>query len=218
LLVTAAEGLFDIYLDGISAGRRQNYRCGCCRRFVESYGTLVRVGVDGRLTTVLWEPEDVPSLFSNAVAAVRRQVVASPVSGVFISGDAVWGNPTTGSWAHLHGYNPAVFQHLLMTPYQMTAEKAEDYKPLRRGLAEFHHEIVKQAVRLLDADALYRREKTRGVARWLHGRHDALAPLSGDRKDNAIWKAVASAPPGFCHVRSTMIGTLLEDPAGGMSF
>jgi hypothetical protein len=37
-------------------------------------------------------------------------------------------------------------------------------------------------------------------------------------KANATWLAVALAPPGFCHPRSSMVGTLLEDLAAGMDF
>jgi hypothetical protein len=33
-----------------------------------------------------------------------------------------------------------------------------------------------------------------------------------------LWLAVANAPPGWCHIGSTMIGTLLDDVVSGMSF
>jgi hypothetical protein len=33
-----------------------------------------------------------------------------------------------------------------------------------------------------------------------------------------VWRAIATAPAGFCHPRSSMVGTLLEDIASGMAF
>ncbi|MFO0798305.1 MAG: hypothetical protein U0804_12580 [Gemmataceae bacterium] len=218
LLVAASDGLFDHFLEALPEDRRQYYRCACCRRFVERYGGVVRVGDDGQLTTLLWESDGVPPAFAAAVGAVRRQLVAAEVTGVFLSGDAIWGRPTTGQWTHLSGTNSAVFKHALKTPRQMAAEKAEDYRTLRRGLADFPRLVVEQAVRVLDSEALYRSEKTLGVAKWLLGLHTAVAGLSGDRKDNVVWRAVAEAPPGFCHVRSTMISTLLDDLAAGVEF
>jgi hypothetical protein len=48
---------------------------------------------------------------------------------------------------------------------------------------------------------------------------EAKSPeCSGDRRTNAVWLAVATAPSGFCHPRSSMIGTLLEDIVAGLPF
>ena len=33
-----------------------------------------------------------------------------------------------------------------------------------------------------------------------------------------IWAAVASAPAGWCHVKSSIVGSLLDDIKSGMSF
>ena len=54
-----------------------------------------------------------------------------------------------------------------------------------------------------------------GPAEWL--RDLAAAVAKGDRT-NVVWRAIATAPAGFCHPRSSMVGTLLEYLAGGMSF
>lgn len=91
---------------------------------------------------------------------------------------------------------------------------------LRRALADFPLELLDRAVTLLEADVLYRSEKVLGVATWFRDLQRNLGVKGirrSDTRDNLIWRAVATAPPGFCHVRSSMIGTLLEDLAAGMS-
>lgn len=90
---------------------------------------------------------------------------------------------------------------------------------LGRSLAEFDVEIVRKAVALLNSEALYRSEKCLGVAKWLLDLHEALAATKNERvRANLMWLAVAKAPPGYCHVRSGMIGTLLEDLAAELPF
>jgi hypothetical protein len=110
------------------------------------------------------------------------------------------------------------------------AEKKEEYAMLRRGLAEFPLEAVVQAVRVLDGDHVPSSEKALGVAAWLKGLHEKLAQVKSSKlhlqlsskssksKDNICWLAVAQAPAGWCHVRSTIVGTLLEDIVAGLPF
>jgi hypothetical protein len=98
-------------------------------------------------------------------------------------------------------------------------EAMRGYFMLQRGLAEYSLEAVDQALRVLDADgALYRSEKTLGVAQWLAELHAARKGVSGKARDNVTWLAVATAPPGYCHARSTIINTLLEDITAGLPF
>ena len=117
----------------------------------------------------------------------------------------------------------------ILTADQVMAEKKQDYITLKKALAEIPIEAVVQAVRVLEADAVDRSEKTLGVAKWLLDLHQRLEvcprkgkylgnPTGSRAHDNLVWLAVATAPPGFCHVRSSMIGTLLDDIVAGMPF
>jgi hypothetical protein len=98
------------------------------------------------------------------------------------------------------------------------AEKLQDYITLKRGLADYSLEAAVQAVRVLEADAVDRSEKTLGLAQWLLKLHQTIAEKRGSVRDNLIWSAVATAPPGWCHIRSTMISTLLDDIVAGIPF
>lgn len=224
LFETAAADLFETYLAGIPAGRRQHYRCNCCRRFIERYGGLVTIGEDGNTESILWNVGDLPDFFRESAACLYARVERSKVTGVFLSSDSTWGTPSSVDekrgvrWSHLSATNPSVFKHALKTAPQMMAEKREDYITLKRGLDEFSIDAVRQAVRVLDADALSRGEKTLGVAKWLLALHESIAAKRGQVRDNLVWRAAATAPPGWCHVSSTMISTLLEDIVAGMDF
>ena len=80
-------------------------------------------------------------------------------------------------------------------------------------------QVVRNA-KLLDSEQLYRSEKVAGPARWLMALHERLAAIKKKPhvREAIVWRAVATAPPGFCHVRSTMVGTLLADLAAHMPF
>jgi hypothetical protein len=111
-----------------------------------------------------------------------------------------------------------VFKRATQTAGQAMAEKREDFKTVMHALNEFTQPHLETALTLLKTEALYRSEKVLGQAEWLHALHVARAAAHGAGKANAVWRAIATAPAGFCHPRSSMIGTLLEDIAAGKDF
>lgn len=212
---TDPEPLFSTFLEWLPPSERQHYTCACCRRFFDRYGALVTIAENGEASPLLWGPDDVPVFFSSAVARLWRMVKNCKVAGVFLWKDAVWGTPVTGQWTHLSGEATLPKLPVTKTADQVMAEKREDYKILQQGLEDYDQEVVAAAVRILDADALDRSEKTLGVASWFLALHRAVE-ANRPRRNNLVWRAVAMAPPGFCHVRSTMISTLLDDLKAGL--
>lgn len=210
------DALWQAYLSGIAEDRRQHYNCHCCRHFIQRVGGLVRIDEHGRQYPALWQ-FDAPAFFERSVSALRRMIDNAKVTGVFLSADKTLGTPRTGEWSHLATRNPKPYSGKVLTAGQAMAEKLEDYKMLCHGLADYSRESVEQAVRVLKADAVYRSEKALGVAEWFLKLHEAIKSHP-KAKRNLTWLAVASAPPGFCHVRSTMISTLLDDIKSGLPF
>ena len=226
LFTTDAEGLFDLFLAALPAEGRAHYTCRLCRQFVERFGHLVWMTQGGEQMSVPWHARLLaPQFFLGAMHAVETAVMGARVTGVFLSSELVWGTPSNVSkkgvqWNHMHGMPAAPApRHALLSASQVMAEKREDHGTLCRGLAEFSFENVREAHRLLTVGGLYRSEKCIGVAKWLLNLHEAIGATKDRRKrDNLTWLAVATAPAGFCHIRSTMIGTLLEDIAAGLPF
>lgn len=211
------DALWAAYLNGIREDRRQHYNCHCCRHFIQRFGGLAAInGELGEHYPALWTV-GATAFFADSLNALRRLVEKAKVTGVFYSADAVLGTPRTKDWTHLAARNPKPHTDRLRTAGQLAAEKLEDYKMLCHGLADYSRDAVEQAVRVLKADAVYRSEKALGIAEWFLKLHEAIRD-NPKAKRNLTWLAVATAPPGFCHVRSTMISTLLDDINSGLAF
>lgn len=217
---TNAEGLFAAYLDAFPVELRQYHTCHACRNFVERFGGLVTIAVDGSIMPAVWNAVDAPGVYKSSIEAMTRLVRKAKVTGPFLSAERVWGQPVTGIWHHLSVTPPLsmVYKDRVLTAGQKMAEKREDFKTVMHALNEFTQPMIEQALGLLRTDALYRSEKVLGQAEWLHALHVARAAAHGSQKANVVWRAIATAPAGFCHPRSSMIGTLLEDIAAGLDF
>jgi hypothetical protein len=225
LFTTDAEGLFEAYLGALPESFRHS--CSSCRRFFDRHGGLVLIGEDGRARSPVWSVEDVPEPYQAAVEAVLHRVRRAAVTGVFRATEPVWGTPETPfsakwgrAWTHLAVTPPPSMIHAsgLLTAGQAMAEKREAYATVARALEAFSRPLVEQALTILRAEALYRSEKVLGQAEWLAKLHADREGLAGPARDNVLWRAVATAPAGFCHPRASMIGTLLADLAEGLPF
>lgn len=220
VFTTNAADLFGVFLDNLPPERRQHYTCNACRRFLERFGGLVSIDEHGRTVPLVWDPSAAVGIMVSPVQALHKRVCGAKVTGVFIASDKVWGQPVTGPWRHMAGTPPAsiVYTGRTLNAGQRMAELVQDYQTLGRGLAEYPEQAADVALELLDSDDLYRSERIVGPARWLKALHVARNGKRGSARDNVTWLAVATAPAGFCHVKSTMIGTLLDDIVAGKSF
>jgi hypothetical protein len=213
IYTTDAEGLWEAYLNGIAPEQRQHYNCNCCRRFIQTYGGLAKV-LNGKILPILWRAgQEIPPAFFTSYVAMHKIVTEAKITGIFYHSHQVWGMPVTGDWTHLHGVTAerSNCPNTVKSASQHMAEKLEDYKMLKRALADYSLEAAVQAVRVLEADVVDRSEKTLGVGQWFLKLHQSLEGLRGNEANTVVWQAVASAPPGWCHIRSTMISTLLDD-------
>lgn len=220
LFTTNADGLFKAFLENLPAEARQHYTCHACRHFIDRFGGLVTISEDGGKTPAMWGT--VPHFFRKSVLAMEKIIKRSKINGVFITSASTLGTPVTGEWHHMSARLPyeSVYTGRGLTASQKMAEKKEEFRMLISGLLEYSVDAIQQAIALLKTDSLYRSEKCLGVAEWLLSLHNQrLSTRNNDARQNFVWNAVATAPPGWCHVRSTMIGTLLDDIISGvMSF
>lgn len=228
LFTTSVSDLFTLFLDNIPSSRRRHYDCRACRHFIDRFGGLVTIDENGNTSSAVWALEDTPAFFRESVGETLGAIRRAKVNGVFLSGEHVLGHPWTpspkGDWYHFNGVIPTERLHRskVLTPFQAMAEKVQDHHNVARALSEYSLATVDQALKLLRSEQLYRAEKVIGPAEWLAKLHEARANVvmrrGNDAQDNLIWRAVADAPAGFCHPRSSMIGTLLDDIAAGLPF
>jgi hypothetical protein len=224
LFTTDLTAPFEAFLNYLPAGRRQHYNCKACRRFFDAYAGLVTIDPEtGQSAPALWgtgEDTPAPPFFRPAVDVLRRMTCRAAVRGVFVSSQEVWGTPEAGGWTHFSGVpaSGAVWKDAAKTAEQRAAELAQDYLTVHTALKEFPRAVVAQALRVLTAEALPMSERALGVARWFDTLRRRADEAKGPRRNNVVWAAVAAAPPGYAHVRSTMIGTLLDDILSGADF
>ena len=220
LFQTDVEHLFDTYLKSFPAKDRQHYNCRACHDFIRKYGGLVRINSLGEQIPVMW-PASVPKFFQKTVEACRRAVMSAKIVSVFYGDGMSWGirESYPDGWHHTYVEPPRRFLHVntgIKTAGQKMAETREEYAMLCRALADFSLSTAKLAASLTEGDDLYRSEKVRGVAKWFFELKQKVDQTKNRKmRENLVWAAVGSAPAGWCHVRSTMIGTLLEDLASG---
>lgn len=218
LFTTDVDGLFDIYLAGIPEEYRQHYNCHDCKMFLERYGGLVTIDELGRIMSVMWHG-NIPKFFSKSVSNMQRAIKRASITGIFLSKDNVLGIPITGEWTHLHAINPIRFESRLYSAEQVMAEKKADFQLLKDSLFEYPINVLEQVIEILKTDSLYRSEKVLGIAEWFLDVQTNYKTATNARIRNALlWRAVALAHPGYCHVKNTVIGTLLDDIVSGMSF
>lgn len=217
LFTTNAEGLFDLFLANVG-DEGQIHTCHACRRFIDNYGSLVVINDDGRSIPVAFATGLIPEFYGAAITKMRDTVARARVTGVFYAKEKTLGLPATGDWTHFAAENHKPWNDRLLTAGQGTAAKREDFVTVARALADFTPEMIWQALKLLEAEYLDRSEKFVAPMRWLRDLHAKRAEVKGPTRDNILWLAVATAPEGYCHPRSSMTGTLLEDIAAGLSF
>ena len=223
-VVDTGGDLFETYLANLPEDHRQHHNCDCCKRFIRRYGSLAVIDGEGRIVPVMWnvqgyDRDSLSNLYHKAFVAMFKVVSGGTVKSVFLDSKPIWGTPEAGGWSHFYVHPPVCIRHRRrdLTAGQAMAAKREDFRTLNRALAEFSRDQVAQAVTLLNASALYRSEKVLGPAEFLLRLHDSRRVV-GRSFTNVVWRAVAEAPAGYCTPRSSMVGSLLEDIASGMSF
>ncbi|KRB87272.1 hypothetical protein [Duganella sp. Root198D2] len=218
---TNAAGMFDAYLDACEdPAERQKRTCSCCRQFIERFGGLVTVGDDGQLVPALWDIEDAPDPYRGALGALQRKVRRASITKPFLSSEAVFGKPEKGGWHHFAVKSGKIFAgNGLDNAFQAACARREAFDSVLRALDEYTPSTCATALRLLKDDSLANSEAALGQAQFLVDLHAARDAVDGQQaKDNIVYRMVATAPTGFCHPRSSMIATLLDDIAAGKSF
>lgn len=220
LFTTNAADLFKRYLDNLP-GEREIHSCTACRRFIETFGALVTIDGDGRSVSAIWDSAEAPHYYRATVKAMQGEVLRARVTGPFYSPEPRYGMPKTGVWTHFAVTPPrdAVFKQRLLSASQAMASKREDFRTVASALVDFTPTMLTEALRLLQAESLARSERFIAPVRWLLDLHTARTGAKDSRiRDNLLWKAIATAPEGYCHPRSSVVGSLLEDIAAGLDF
>jgi hypothetical protein len=218
LFRTDASNLWSLYLGNLPTQDRQFHNCHCCRKFIESYGDLVAISADGRLTPAMWGVSGgVNGVYDAPFLVMYERVKSARVTSVFLAKESIWGVPTSPGWTHLSVSPPAnlLYCERLLTSGQAMAANKENYRNVMTALVEFKAPMLDEALRILRAEKLLNADKFIGPVKWLRDLQDRPRGRVGE---NIVWRAIADAPEGFCHPRASMAGSLLEDVQNGLPF
>lgn len=216
---TDAEDLFTLHLDNLpvrNADERQYFNCSACKNFINTYGNLVVVDDNGDLVPIAWQMVD-SGFYQSSIDALRDKVSKAKIVAAFHTAETLWGIPTNNGWSHF-SLNPPFNQK--KSAFRSDAnEKMALSKEKRRivvsSFADIKPSVLDEALRVLKSDTLDRSDRFIAPLQWLRDLHDRP---KGPRGNNLLWKAVTLAPEGFCHPRSAVTSTLLNDIEAGLSF
>ena len=220
LFTTDAKDLYKVFLMSLPEKDRQYYNCHTCKDFINKYGGLVTIDDNGELIPAMWNFIS-PDLFREAVNIMFSLVKKSKVTGVFytfkcghlVNGAKCLGVPKTGVWTHMSVDVPKNIMTYNYPDY--ITGRRPDFEMLVDACSKYTLGNIATAVNLLRHGSLYRSEKIVKNAEWLLDikKHSGSSSFS-----NIVWKRVATAPSGFCHISSSMLGTLLDDIQAGYDF
>lgn len=206
LFLVSGRGLHKAFIQALPLGERDTHRCSTCRKFMEEYGGLVAIQNNGELTSVFW-PDQASGVYDKAIAVVKALVEDRPVLKPFYTTRAILGRGSDGGYRHFSAPTPSQSQKL--KPHQTLATVRQEYELLTAALAKYPQDVLRVAVQVLTAYDFKNPEKFIGNAEWLY--KISLATYKNPLASNLIWKMAAEAPAGWCHLGSTVLGSLLDD-------
>lgn len=212
--------LYDIFLENIPEEYRQHYNCHTCRGFVNKYGSIVRINDDGRtIQSVLWDIETTPDFFKPAIGAMLKEISKGRIDNIFITNKTKLGVEFCGGFDHFsveYNHNP---NKRLRSDYlvKTIAENLEKFKMVNNAILDYSLDTVHTATVLLESGNFYRADVCIEISKAFE---KLLKDISTTKNkltiDRMIWNYVANVPAGACHIKSSMIGTLLDDIKDGL--
>ena len=217
LFSTDVTNLWVLFLENIPMQYRQFYNCHCCRRFIQRYGGLCIVTGYGELQPVMWDLLTTPPLFKVAVSAMIAAIKDSRIVAPFVDSAATWGEPVTGKWKHFSVRGTQVHKDRHTSVHQWTMNKIHNYENMTNTLEKFKPETIHTASSLALSGQLQRSEKIKGQLAFLTKLKGIRTRYGTDSRktENLIWKDIAGAPDGLCHINGSVLGTLMENIEAG---
>lgn len=197
---------------------RTEHECNCCFQFLRNIGNVVSLKEDGEVVTV-WDIKDVPKPYNEVAEALRKHVLAQPLTGIFAVSEPEYGRKATRQlledqrviqWKHFHGKS-GTFQ--VRSPAEAKGKYSAKVQVFRKGLEELTLEALTTTRELIVSNGLYRgAEQLSAVDSFLAFKSKYVA-LPQAKKELFVW-TFASYPGAL--IRNTAVGTLLQDLSGGM--
>ena len=214
--------LFDTYLAAFPEGTNPIFRVrtehdgSYDRNFIRNVGGVIKVNDDLTIETI-WDVADLPYPYDIVAKALADKVRESVIDGILYSTLAVSGHePNTevtdqGSIDFTHFYNRLPSAYVTSNAASLISDRRNAVTGFKNALEQLSIEATRSVMELIDEDCLYRGDQYERLVRTFLNLLTAYKsindPITRDRflyRHNPIT------------IRSTAIGTLIEDLTGGM--
>jgi len=217
--------IWELYLNSFPEGEiRQGNNCNCCKSFLRQWAGIVTIK-DNKLLSI-WDIEDVPEEYKEAVRAIRQYIHLLKIEDVFMNSFPRLGTDQnkqileSGSvitWNHFYLYLPKNYVHTGSASIEsIQGEKRDNKDVLKRSLNELRQDVTETVLELITQGSLYRGNEFKPtLEKFLKLQKEYVLITDNRQKDNFCWSQ--SVVPGTpCRIRNSAIGTLLINLSEGM--
>ena len=222
--------LWDLYLDSFPAGTNEIYRvrreydCSCCRHFLKTMGSVVRIDEHNDIHTI-FEFDTDSEVFQPVMNALDAYVKSKTITDVFVTSDRTVGTDKNHEMSDDGSVN--TYEHFFLhIPEECIKKKDElgtiggrhrDRKNVfKRSLDEISWEAVNTVLELIESKALYKGEEWMNAIRDFKTYKTEYEMVPGNKKHNWAWKWSGYAGDVVGKIRNHSIGVLLTDITDGM--
>ena len=235
---TSKDDIYAAYQNAFPEGTNEIFRvrathdCNCCKRFITRIGRVIAVSETGTVSTV-WE--DAASDYGLApeyreVAATLDSLVrAAGISSAFVVDNMkefydvgqAQNNEVTESgtltWHHFHAQVPKHLRARHSSAAKVLGDRAENMAMLKSTLNHVPAEVTQTLIEYIQQDSIYRGKEHLETLTSLHKMQKTWAGIGARARSRFLWVS-AHRNPGACRLRSSLIGTLLQDMAADSDY
>lgn len=223
---TDKSAFYQLYLDSFPAEMNPMYRarrefdCSCCHHFLNQIGSTVIWDVENNRWTTIWDFDADDPGYNQVNQALHSLVINAPISRPFFTDNAHVGQARSfegaervRAWDH---YTIVVPQKFVVPRAELGSRASQwvsDRKTFMRTLDEISLDAMKDVYEWCKTGTLYRGET------WVKSLDSLICCKqlwdSGD-KYRYSWIFPATCAEPVLHIRSSSIGTLLQNLSEGM--
>jgi hypothetical protein len=229
----SGEVLWQEYLNKFPDGtnpilrKRTEHDCSCCRQFIKAVGNLVAIK-DNKLISI-WDIEVANPTYQTVANAMSMLVKSHEIANVFLYSEDQVGidknfeQTETGvtTWNHFYIKIPSKGQNrsLHYAVRKDIATKQSDVRTsvevFTRSLNEIDGESISTVLDLIKQNSIYRGEEHKFVVDAFDKLSKQYKALPETERDNFVWSKSKDTPGSVLRIRSSVIGSLLNDLAEG---
>ena len=222
--------LWSLYLDSFPTGtneiyrKRRKYDCSCCRHFLKSMSSVVRIDEHNDIHTI-FEFDTGSEVFQPVMDALDKYVKNQAITDVFVTGDRTVGTDKNHELCDDGTVN--TYEHFFLHIPSECIKRKDDLGTIRgwyrdrknvfkRSLNEISWEAANTVLELIESKTLYKGEEWMNAIREFKTYKTEYDHIPDNKKDNWAWVWSMGAGDVVGKIRNHSIGVLLTDISNGM--